>query len=132
VSLSRPKQKSIATIVFSYLWIICDTRISEWKASPRVESTSCGNLASPTVEDEPDSRYARISLADLVNRRPALHRSKPPQGKRRDHNAERALGHVWNSQKSIRAATCPWRGEFAWLVTRPKLEAETLDTGAPN
>ena len=53
VSLSWPKQKSIATIVFNYLWIIRDTRISEWKASPRVESTSCGNLASPTVEDEP-------------------------------------------------------------------------------
>jgi hypothetical protein len=52
VSLSWPKQKSIATIVFNYLWIIRDTRISEWKASPRVESTSCGNLASPTVEDE--------------------------------------------------------------------------------
>src|ERR1035441_6202698 len=52
VSLSWRNQKSIATIVFSYLWIIRDTRLSEWKASPRVESTSCGNLASPTVEDE--------------------------------------------------------------------------------
>ena len=31
----------------------------------------------------------------------------------------------------MRAATCPCLGAFAWLVTRPKFDAETFATGAP-
>ena len=36
-----------------------DTRISRWQASPCLESTSCGQLASPTVEDESGVGSAR-------------------------------------------------------------------------
>src|SRR5208337_5497886 len=35
-----------------YFEIRRDTRISRWQASGCLESTGCGQLASPTVEDE--------------------------------------------------------------------------------
>src|SRR5208337_2522728 len=38
-----------------YFEIRRDTRISRWQASGCLESTGCGQLASPTVEDEPQS-----------------------------------------------------------------------------
>src|ERR1019366_8869205 len=54
VSLSWITRRRITSTVFSYLQIRRDTRISRWQASPCLESTSCGQLASPTVEDEPE------------------------------------------------------------------------------
>src|ERR1035438_3322195 len=56
-------RRRITSTVFSYLQIRRDTRISRWQASPCLESISCGQLASPTVEDEFD--------------RPAPGRSRP-------------------------------------------------------
>jgi hypothetical protein len=52
VSLSWMTLRRITSIISSYLQIRRDTRISRWQASPCVESTGCGQLASPTVEDE--------------------------------------------------------------------------------
>ena len=61
MSLSWPTEMQITSTVFSDLQIRRDTRISRWEASPCVESTSCGQLASLTVEDEPnDPRRARV------------------------------------------------------------------------
>ena len=54
VSLSWMTLRRITSIISSYLQIRRDTRISRWQASPCVESTGCGQLASPTVEDELD------------------------------------------------------------------------------
>src|ERR1019366_5441417 len=52
--------------VFSYLQISRDTRISRWQALPCLESTSCGQLASPTVEDE--SRKVELTKILMVRR----------------------------------------------------------------
>src|SRR5664279_2829476 len=52
VSPSWITRMRITRTVFNYLQIIRDTRISRWQAAPCLESTSCGQLASPTVEDE--------------------------------------------------------------------------------
>src|SRR5665647_1709151 len=61
VSLSWITRRRITSHSFSYLQIMRDTRISRWQASPCLESTSCGQLASPTVEDESKSRGHALS-----------------------------------------------------------------------
>src|SRR5450759_2073616 len=63
VSLSWITRRRLTSTVFSYLQIRRDTRISRWQASPCLESTSCGQLASPTVEDE--SRFLNERRADV-------------------------------------------------------------------
>ena len=65
MSLSWITTKRITSNVFSCLRIMRDTRISRWQTSARVESTSCGQLASLTVEDESEHADPARSNATL-------------------------------------------------------------------